>query len=75
MNLTFFDVGNLKERFIEFCQSIFRLNFEQLMQATHEGGPLKFKRCMILKTINKKPNLLARTAYSKLRNHLKITGF
>ena len=75
MNLTLFDVGNLNERFIEFCQSIFRLNFEELMRAAHEGDPLKFKRVMILNTNNKEHNLLARTTYSKLRNQLKITGF
>lgn len=75
MKLTLFDVGKLNERFIEFCQTIFRLNFEELMRATHEDDPLKFKRVMILNTINKEYNLLTRTAYSKLRNQLKITGF
>ena len=64
MNLTLFDVGHLKEHYIEFCQSNIRLNFEQLMKAVHEGDPLKYKRCMILKTINE-GNLLARNAYSK----------
>ena len=75
MNLTLFDVGNLNERFIEFCQSIFRLNFEELIQAAHEGDPLICRRVMILNTINKEHNLLARTAYSKLRNQWKISGF